>query len=378
MPAYRGFILGAASAILNGSFVVFSKLPSVRQANVDPMVFQLYTCIGVYLSSLLTMPFFDGDKYPSNAIGLGICAGGLFVLAVCFSFLAVNLIGLSTGQSVWSGVAVVVSFLWGVIAFGDKVNPYLAAAGLIFIVIGVITVAFTPQIAKRVWGEESNLDGTNPDATEPILNDHLLLSTTSSSQPMFDDANILTPLGVSPLPSRRASESGGSFHTSTGDNKSSRQSKTMLFGLLSAFAVGASGGSILVPMQYVPKESAGIHFVPSFGLGALLVSPLITFPYMYFSRSRPSRGNWAFKPSILPGIAAGFMWNGANICSIFAIDDIGFAIAGPLMQCAIVVAATWGVVAFKEMRGKSVVVLAIAALIVLAGAALLAMSKIFN
>jgi hypothetical protein len=48
------------------------------------------------------------------------------------------------------------------------------------------------------------------------------------------------------------------------------------------------------------------------------------------------------------------------------------------MQCAIVVAATWGVVAFKEMRGKSVVVLAVAALVVLAGAALLAISKLFN
>lgn len=42
MSAGVGFVLAVSSAILNGSFVVFSKLPRVKAAGVDPLVFQMY------------------------------------------------------------------------------------------------------------------------------------------------------------------------------------------------------------------------------------------------------------------------------------------------------------------------------------------------
>ena len=50
MGALSGFLLASLSAVLNGSFIVFSKLPSVRASEVDPLVFQMWTSMGVFLS----------------------------------------------------------------------------------------------------------------------------------------------------------------------------------------------------------------------------------------------------------------------------------------------------------------------------------------
>ena len=71
--------------------------------------------------------------------------------ALSFSFLAVHYVGLSMGQSVWSGCAVLVSFTWGVAAFGDRVTPWLAALGLLLIVGGVVGVACVREITGKIW-----------------------------------------------------------------------------------------------------------------------------------------------------------------------------------------------------------------------------------
>jgi hypothetical protein len=44
---------------------------------------------------------------------LGLVAGLLFVGASSLSFVACSFIGLSTGQGVWGGAAILVAFLWG-------------------------------------------------------------------------------------------------------------------------------------------------------------------------------------------------------------------------------------------------------------------------
>lgn len=148
-----------------------------------------------------------------------------------------------------------------------------------------------------------------------------------------------------------------------------------VYGVVCALIVGVFGGSILMPLQLAPKQYRGLEFVPSFGLGTLVVAPLITLPYMWLSRSSGSRGNWAVRESLLPGLLAGTIWNGANVCSIYAIPKVGYAVAQPLMQCAILVAAIWGILVFKEIKGKAVGVIAAAGVVVLAGAVMLALSK---
>jgi len=47
----------------------------------------------------------------------------------------------------------------------------------------------------------------------------------------------------------------------------------------------------------------------------------------------------------------GVLWNISNIFALLAIPIVGYAIAYPMMQCAILVAGVWGVVVFKVSFG---------------------------
>lgn len=399
-----------------------------------------WTSFGVFLSSLLTLPFIEGTKYPSSVVGWGIISGGLFVCAVAFSFVAVQLIGLSIAQGIWSGVAVVVSFVWGVAALGDVVNPAIAAVGVTLIVIGVVGIATCGEITARLFpgsivpptstmhgrrkvglreelldepGDTTpphrlSIDDLDPHVVHPALvraqsqsaaaaaarrntdfvpgdvNESSVSATSESVSGHHSFGSTDSWLRQQEARFDRASSFSTSIMTSlemTADHdlsvgaRASLQRQRMGYGLICALIVGLFGGSILMPLQLAPRAQRGLDFVPSFGLGTLIVAPVITLPYMWLSRSSGSRGHWAVRESLLPGLAAGAMWNGANICSIYAIPRIGYAVAYPLMQCAVVVAAMWGVIVFKEIRGRQVAVMAGAGGILLVGAALLAVSK---
>merc|ERR1712173_356997 len=82
---------------------------------------------------------------------------------------------------------------------------------------------------------------------------------------------------------------------------------------------------------------------------------------------------WHVKAGLLPGIIGGTLWNGANLSSLYAIDELGYSVAYPIMQSALIVAALWGVFLFKELKGWRVLgVLAVSGILVIGGAILLA------
>jgi glucose uptake protein GlcU len=56
-----------------------------------------------------------------------------------------------------------------------------------------------------------------------------------------------------------------------------------------------------------------------------------------------------------------------------AIPIVGYAIAYPIVQCAILVAGVWGVVVFKEISGNAVKVFFMSSILVLLGAVFLSL-----
>ena len=143
-------------------------------------------------------------------------------------------------------------------------------------------------------------------------------------------------------------------------------------GILSAALVGVFGGSILVPAHYVPHDASGLGFVPSFGVGSMLTSPLVllvglrmrgeVMPPLHVAQTLPA------------GIFSGLVWNISNICSIAAIPSLGYAVAYPMLQCALFFGALWGVFVFGEIKGRAVPVLFGGGVVLLSGAAILALS----
>ena len=103
-------LLACASAVFNGSFAALQKLDSVAKCDLHPVLFMLYNCTGVFLSSWLAIPFLPAlSRLPPTSIfragndvweftPLGLAAGSLYVLAIFFSFSAVPRVGVSIGQ----------------------------------------------------------------------------------------------------------------------------------------------------------------------------------------------------------------------------------------------------------------------------------------
>jgi len=57
---------------------------------------------------------------------------------------------------VWGGSAIIVSFLWGVIAFGNGIESVLGAGGaLVLLTLGVLGIAFSNDLANWLLNTET-------------------------------------------------------------------------------------------------------------------------------------------------------------------------------------------------------------------------------
>ena len=94
-----GYLCVAGAAVCFGSFGVFVKAPAVQRAQVDPVVFQIYYSLAVFLSSWLLLIF-----YPFSWTWFGVAGAALWVPSSLLAILAINLAGMAIAQGVWSGV----------------------------------------------------------------------------------------------------------------------------------------------------------------------------------------------------------------------------------------------------------------------------------
>lgn len=90
------------------------------------------------------------------------------------------------------------------------------------------------------------------------------------------------------------------------------------------------------------------------------------------------RKNLSTVPLAALCLGAGVLWNVANVCSILAIEALGFAIGFPLTQLSLLVSMAWGVVVFGEAPStRERWRLAICALLIVTGAGTLGLAKSF-
>jgi len=310
---------------LNGSFASLFKTKKITDVSVDPVVFQLYTSFGVFLSSFALLPFLKDDI--TTLITLwGILAGCLSVLALYASFAAVDHIGVALAQGIWGGVAIVVSWLWGVLIFRDLPSSlWMSILSLLILIVGGFVIAFCDKIGKYMQPSNSSAE------SEPLLD---------TSMNHVDEVDSMSKV---------------------------------FRGVSLSIIVGLTGGSILVPLHYVSESKQGILFLPSFGIGSLLTSPIIYCIHSIFSRSMPVLH---FRESIWTGLLSGFLYNLGNFLSILAIPVIGYNVAYPILQCAILVSGVWGIYVFKEITNpRMIYTFWIGGFILLVGAILLTIAQ---
>ncbi|CEM31581.1 unnamed protein product [Vitrella brassicaformis CCMP3155] len=329
-----GLLVGALSAVFNGSFAAVMKFVRVQ---LDEMVFMTYCCLGVALSSIIALLFLPlNDTIAGAGVGTslaftsyGLAAGALLVGAFTFSFLAVAKAGVSIGQGVWCGTAIIVSYLWGTLAFGDVItNVPLNLIGLVLLLVGSTGIAFCQEL-PRLMAQTFTTSGTTAG------------SGANEQQMRQEDSNQREPL------------TRDTDDADRGRPSSPHHSSSKLVGLGVSVLTGVFGGSILVPKHYVPKSADGIAFLPSFAVGVVAFMVLVMGVYVTVITKR--RVQWHVQAALLPGLISGCLWNLGNICSIAAIPRLGYSVAYPLLQCALLISGLLGIVVFREVRQPAAV-----------------------
>lgn len=234
-----------------------------------------------------------------------------------------------------------VSYIWGVVIFQDKVSHLgLSGVGVVLLITGVCIIALNQRIFELLFGETTSSTNT--------MSVHL---ARESETEMINGSD--------------------SFSTRSSSSSTPKKGKEAI-GFVWAVVVGIAGGSVLAPEHYAKPEERGFAFVPSFGIGAMLASPLLTL--LWFSFVEKTSPAWHIATALPVGILSGFLWNISNIFAIVAIASVGYGVAYPILQCALFVAGIWGIVVFKEIRGRTVWVFFFGGGVLILGAVLVAIA----
>jgi hypothetical protein len=265
-------------------------------------------------------------------------------------------------QGIWGGSALLVAFLWGVLGpapVGAAPSSWGGSlGGVVLLFAGILGMVFHEPLAQYICGTTAN-------ETTPLLDERPEQGAEEAAVSSFDyydpeRSSTLLPSGANP------------------DHAPAAPAKSRLLGIFYAFLTGVFGGSVNVPSTLTSlygTKLSGIETLPSFGLGSLVVGLLV--PIVYFNvvdkEALQETGGVHVRVLWLPGLISGTIWNLGNICSVYANSKISFAVAQPLMQCALLVSGILGIFVFKEIQGTNRIVTFFSfAVVLLGGAAMLA------
>ena len=119
-----------------------------------------------------------------------------------------------------------------------------------------------------------------------------------------------------------------------------------------AMLTGIFGGSVGFPSTYTDSTNSGAKFLISFAVGVAVIFPITLLSNCFLSNEKIQ---WHFCATFIPGIISGILWNLGNLCSLYAIHAISYAIPYPTMQSSLVVGVIWGIFVWKEFSDATVI-----------------------
>jgi glucose uptake protein GlcU len=325
-----GWVGVITAIIFFGSFAVPLKSKRIAAIQLDPMVNQLYMMVSIFVSNWLSLavdPDFEFSPY-------AIAAAALWVPGNCLAVVAIKFLGLGVAQGVWSGLIMLISFIWGAAAFGQTMSNVAAAiCGLVLLCGGAIALGLVPTVKS-----------------EPENGDFASL-----------ESPLVKPTGVAV----------------TAPKESLREK---VLGALCCAFVGICAGTMMVPARFNPNQS--INYLASFGIGIVIVTPVVAavwFGVQYLILARNGKQHMftiAFHPKEAAGpcLLVGLLWSIGNAgATLGTMSPLGLTVGYPLTQVALLVSGLWSILLFREVRGtRNILHFMCAALVVLAGAVLLA------
>lgn len=337
-----GFISCGVSALFYGSnFVPVKKIDTG-----DGMFFQWILCAAIWTVSLVVNIILNSPKFwPLVMLGGAIWAtGNITVVPI------VKTIGLGLGLLIWASVNLLMGwassrFGWFGIEAETVSKPVLNYCGAGLCLLSAIVFFFVKSDVQRSPTSEETA----------LLIDH---TVNSEAVAVTDDSwvDALRP------------------HTKR------------LVGSLLAVVAGLLYGSSFIPVLYIKHHAADpdsqyrgasqfdLDYVFAQYSGIFLTSTVYFILYCAIKKNKPQ----VFPKAVLPGFVSGLMWGVATCCWFLANHYLSPVVSFPIITTVPgVIAALWGVVVFKEVKGlRNYIVLIFAFCLVLSGALLTAFSKV--
>uniref|UniRef100_A0A8C5TSA1 Transmembrane protein 144 n=1 Tax=Malurus cyaneus samueli TaxID=2593467 RepID=A0A8C5TSA1_9PASS len=153
-----------------------------------------------------------------------------------------------------------------------------------------------------------------------------------------------------------------------------------------AVVAGILYGSSFVPVLYIKDHGRrngtiytgasqfDLDYVFAHFSGIFLTSTIYFLIYCAVKKNKPN----VYPQAILPGFVSGVLWAIANCCWFLANHYLSAVVSFPIITAGPgLVAAMWGVLVFKEIKGlKNYVLLSVSFCIILAGSLSTAFSKV--
>lgn len=295
------------------------------------------------------------------------------------------MLGLSVANGLWSGCIITISFLWGAVFFRDPVkNIWLTLLGLVMLFAGIVGLALCKSAPEPSSSSSSSSDDTKDTMVEPVeavaveaINEAETMNHTFEKKPLtpaHQDPEVTDQLSDHLVSHAEILDDGIPIVQKSFTSKilgRFSESRNYFIGIICCLTVGLLSGSVMVPTRYGPD--VGIVYIVSFGIGNMIVTPILAIIYFVAKRQMPQ-----FHPKVaLPAcFSGGILWNIGNVCGTYAVmSPLGLTVGYPLTQCALVVAGLWGILVFKELRGwKAILQFTVSTLLfLLPGCALLAL-----
>ncbi|XP_063314303.1 transmembrane protein 144 [Pelobates fuscus] len=337
-----GFTSSFVSVVLFGSNFV----PVKKFDTGDGMFFQWILCASIWIVSLVVNIILNSPKFwPLAMVGGCVWAtGNITVVPI------VKTVGLGLGLLIWASTNLLTGWAssrFGMFGINPEVvaKPYLNYAGAGLSALSAIIFLFVKTDVNKSSSSDSD--------TEPILS----TSINSQENPVTDESWVDR---LSPLQKR-------------------------LTGSLMAVVAGILYGSSFVPVLYIKDHSknnesmyAGssefdLDYVFAHFSGIFLTSTVYFLIYCALMKNHPK----VYPQAILPGFFSGVLWAIATCCWFLANNYLSAVVSFPIITAGPgLIAALWGVLVFKEIKGlRNYVLLVFAFCIILSGSLLTAFSK---
>jgi glucose uptake protein GlcU len=363
-------LYAAMGGIFMGSYPVPIKAPSVLEADVHPLVFQIFKSSWVLLTGLFFLLHKGRTSYVFTWWAIGSAAA--WIPSGLCTIYAVPRCGVSVAVLTTCGVNAVSAFLIFWLVFGESVRTHeiggakfvIAPFYMAMVLVGMAGMIFGPSKCKRMQ------------ATGSAASAALLVSPADSS----DDGNTLVVR--KPTSSFTPRFVAGLVAAACGGIASTAQ-----YGLVTVgkhweqTKAGCRCNTTLCPPELTEAFDNFGSWMVTFGIGAAAVT--FGLYALLAGARRASSGCQHGGPPLhlrtlaVPGSIAGLCWCLGNFGNTAAVVNGGNSVVtAQTVSIQLTTSGLWGILYYKEARGAAAVVWLLSALWTLTFVFLLGQEKL--